>query len=117
LSKSRLCPGKPQKTLDNGGEKSQVSNDQNNQSIKSRKTRFFVIPAKAGIQPFKFVMEHPDSGFHRSDDFLRSHQTRKDTFSLCFIDYSRKSDIEKQGTSASEPELKTTQQHFKRNPQ
>jgi len=36
---------------------------------------FFVIPAKAGIQFFQLVTEFLDSGFHRSDDFLRNHQT------------------------------------------
>ena len=42
--------------------------------VKSRKTPFFVIPAKAGIQFFQLVTEFLDSGFHRSDDFLRNHQ-------------------------------------------
>jgi len=42
--------------------------------VKSRKTPFFVIPAKAGIQFFQLFTEFPDSGFHRSDDFLRNHQ-------------------------------------------
>jgi hypothetical protein len=42
--------------------------------VKSRKTPFFVIPAKAGIQSFQLVTEFLDSGFHRSDDFLRDHQ-------------------------------------------
>jgi hypothetical protein len=37
-------------------------------------TPFFVIPAKAGIQFFQLVAEFLDSGFHRSDDFLRNHQ-------------------------------------------
>ncbi|MEA3359377.1 MAG: hypothetical protein U9R17_08245, partial [Thermodesulfobacteriota bacterium] len=35
---------------------------------------FSVIPAKAGIQYFQAVADHIDSGFHRSDDFLRVHQ-------------------------------------------
>jgi hypothetical protein len=51
--------------------------------VKSRKTPFFVIPdfgelsrvAKAGIQFFQLVTEFLDSGFHRSDDFLRMHQS------------------------------------------
>ena len=43
--------------------------------VKSRKTPFFVIPAKAGIQLFQLVTEFLDSGFHRSDDFLRDRQT------------------------------------------
>jgi hypothetical protein len=42
--------------------------------VKSRKTSFFVIPAKAGIQFFQLVTEFLDSGFHRNDDFLRNHQ-------------------------------------------
>ena len=42
--------------------------------VKSRKTPFFVIPAKAGIQFFQLVTELLDSGFHRSDDFLRDRQ-------------------------------------------
>jgi hypothetical protein len=37
--------------------------------------KFSVIPAKAGIQLFQFVMDSLDSGFHRSDDQLRVHQT------------------------------------------
>jgi hypothetical protein len=35
---------------------------------------FFVIPAKAGIQFIQLVTKALDSGFHRSDDFLRLHQ-------------------------------------------
>ncbi len=50
--------------------------------VKSRKIPFFVIPdfgelsrvAKAGIQSIQIVKKALDSGFHRSDDFLRSHQ-------------------------------------------
>jgi len=42
--------------------------------VKSQKTVFFVIPAKAGIQSFKAVKGDLDSGFRRSDDFLREHQ-------------------------------------------
>jgi hypothetical protein len=42
--------------------------------VKNRKTPFFVIPANAGIQFFQSVTEFLDSGFHRSDDFLRNHQ-------------------------------------------
>ena len=41
---------------------------------KSPKIPFSVIPAKAGIQSFQAVADHLDSGFHRSDDFLRVHQ-------------------------------------------
>jgi len=43
-------------------------------SVKSRKTSFFVIPAKAGIQLYQMVPACLDSGFHRSDDFLQEHQ-------------------------------------------
>jgi len=39
--------------------------------VKSRKTSFFVIPAEAGIQSFQMVTDDLDSGFHRSDEFLR----------------------------------------------
>ena len=42
--------------------------------IKSIEISFSVIPAKAGIQSFQAVAGHLDSGFHRSDDFLRFHQ-------------------------------------------
>jgi len=42
---------------------------------KSRKTPFFVIPAKAGTQFIQAVTKTLDSGFHRSDDFLRDRQT------------------------------------------
>ncbi len=42
--------------------------------VKSRKTSFFVIPAKAGIQFIQVLAKALDSGFHRSDDFLRDHQ-------------------------------------------
>jgi len=42
--------------------------------VKSLKMRFFVIPAKAGILYFQKLINTLDSGFHRSDDFLRSHQ-------------------------------------------
>jgi hypothetical protein len=30
----------------------------------------FVIPAKAGIQPFQWLGEELDSGFRRNDDFF-----------------------------------------------
>jgi hypothetical protein len=36
--------------------------------------RFSVIPAKAGIQYYQRLINTLDSGFHRSDDFLRNHQ-------------------------------------------
>jgi hypothetical protein len=42
--------------------------------VKSKKGRFPVIPAKAGIQLFQILKNSLDSGFHRSDDFLRDHQ-------------------------------------------
>jgi len=50
--------------------------------VKSQKTPFLVIPAKAGIQFFQLVTEFLDSGacpghrsgVHRSDDFSRIHQ-------------------------------------------
>jgi len=42
--------------------------------VKSRKTPFFVILAKAGIQSIQGLTKALDSGFHRSDDFLRVHQ-------------------------------------------
>ncbi len=43
--------------------------------VKSRKKGFFVIPAEAGIQSFKAVKRDLDSGFRRSDAFLREHQS------------------------------------------
>ena len=42
--------------------------------VKSRKTALSVIPAKAGIQSIRALKKTLDSGFHRSDDFLRDHQ-------------------------------------------
>ena len=45
--------------------------------VKSQKVVFPVIPAKAGIQFFPPVISSLDSGFHRSDDFLRDHQRRR----------------------------------------
>jgi hypothetical protein len=47
--------------------------------VKSPKIPFSVIPADpgsspGGIQSFQAVADHLDSGFHRSDDFLRVHQ-------------------------------------------
>jgi len=35
---------------------------------------FIVIPAKAGIPLCQMVVDFLDSGFHRSDDFLRNHR-------------------------------------------
>jgi hypothetical protein len=43
--------------------------------VKSRKAPFFVIPAEAGIQSIQVAIRALDSGFHRSDDFLRVHQS------------------------------------------
>jgi hypothetical protein len=42
--------------------------------VKSQKTSFFVIPAKAGIQCFQKLMTGLDPGFSRGDDFLRGRQ-------------------------------------------
>jgi hypothetical protein len=39
----------------------------------------FVIPAKAGIQLFQWVL---DSGFHRSDDSSASYEFIKNDFDL-----------------------------------
>ena len=50
----------------------------------SRKTPFFVIPAKAGTQSFQLVTELLDSGFHRSDDFLQNHQ---DYYAAIFLEF------------------------------
>jgi len=41
--------------------------------VKSQKAKFPVIPAKAGIQLLEILKNSLDSGFHRSDDFLRDH--------------------------------------------
>ncbi|MDI6756091.1 MAG: hypothetical protein QME78_17100, partial [Thermodesulfobacteriota bacterium] len=41
--------------------------------VKSLKMPFSVIPAEAGIQYFQMLINTLDSGFHRSDDFLRNH--------------------------------------------
>jgi len=46
--------------------------------VKSRKTVSLVIPAKAGIQYMQGVTKLMDSGFHRSDDFLRVYQNWKE---------------------------------------
>jgi hypothetical protein len=42
--------------------------------VKSQKRLLIVIPAKAGIQFFQILIDSLNSGFHRSDDFLRDHQ-------------------------------------------
>jgi hypothetical protein len=44
--------------------------------VKSAKIPFSVIPAEAGIQVLRALAECLDPGFHRGDDFLRSHQYR-----------------------------------------
>jgi hypothetical protein len=41
--------------------------------VESLKMLFFVIPAKAGIKRLQAVTNSLDSGFRRSDDFLRVH--------------------------------------------
>ena len=41
--------------------------------VKSLEIRFSVIPAEAGIQCCRMFINDLDSGFHRSDDFLRIH--------------------------------------------
>jgi hypothetical protein len=55
----------------------------NDDLVKSLEIKCSVIPAKAGIQSFRSVTNHLDSGFHPriesfrgrlSDDFLRSRQ-------------------------------------------
>ncbi len=46
----------------------------NDSLVKSQKTSFFVIPAKAGIQCFQKLMTDLDPGFRRGDDFLRGRQ-------------------------------------------
>ncbi len=51
--------------------------------VKSPKIRFSVIPAKAGIQSFQIVINSLDSGFHRSDDFLRDHLIWNHQHGLC----------------------------------
>jgi hypothetical protein len=48
--------------------------------VKSLKTRISVIPAKAGIQLFQILKNSLDSGFHRSDDFLRFHENSFSAF-------------------------------------
>ena len=42
--------------------------------VKSPKSLFFVIPAKAGIQYFHRVTKNLDPVFQRGDDFLRDRQ-------------------------------------------
>jgi hypothetical protein len=38
--------------------------------VRSPKTPFSVIPAKAGIQCFQLIMDFLDPGFRRGDGFL-----------------------------------------------
>jgi len=42
--------------------------------VKNLNRGISAIPAKAGIQLFEILNNPLDSGFHRSDDFLQSHQ-------------------------------------------
>jgi hypothetical protein len=55
--------------------------------VKSLKRRIFVIPAKAGIQLFQILKNSLDSGFHRSDDFLRGRHLwfRNKVWLVCLI--------------------------------
>ncbi len=43
--------------------------------VKSPGTALAVIPVEAGIQSFQTVTKALGSGFHRSDNFLRSRQS------------------------------------------
>ena len=43
--------------------------------VKSRKIPLFVIPEEAGIHLYQMVTACLDFVFHRSEDFLRIHQT------------------------------------------
>jgi hypothetical protein len=42
--------------------------------LRKPKRPFSVTPAKAGVQYTHRLIKHLDSGFHRSDDFLKTHQ-------------------------------------------
>jgi hypothetical protein len=68
-----MCPEHCTTSL-SGIERKPIFKNKIDELVKSRKTPFFVIPAKAGIQFFQLVTEFLDSGFHRNDDFLRNHQ-------------------------------------------
>jgi hypothetical protein len=70
----RLLPqsGRPQEDPSKGPENNAIIKI--DELVKSRKLPFSVIPAKAGIQSFQSVTENLDSGFHRSDAFLRDRQ-------------------------------------------
>ena len=50
--------------------------------LESLKTPFPVIPSKDGIQYFKTVADHLDSGFHRSDDFY-------ECLNVCFVRFRK----------------------------
>jgi len=53
--------------------------------VRSLKLPIFVIPAKAGMTFFQVVTTSLESGFQRSDDFLRNH--RSETFyEILFLD-------------------------------
>ena len=60
--------------IDKHGNESKTFIIKDDEFVKSPKMPFSVIPAKAGIRSFQVVTDHLDSGFHRSDDFLRDHQ-------------------------------------------
>jgi hypothetical protein len=52
-----------------------ISNFQNpnlDELVKSHRAPFAVIPAEAGIHYLRAVANHLDSGFRRSDNFLRA---------------------------------------------
>jgi hypothetical protein len=70
-SSGRNCPRVPQGSL---AIIPQICGRKFDEFVRSLKMPFSVIPAKAGIQFFQVVLNSLDSGFHRSDDFLRDHQ-------------------------------------------
>jgi len=43
-------------------------------SVRSQKTHFPVIPAKAGIQCFEIVMPPLDPGFHRGNELVEHYR-------------------------------------------
>jgi hypothetical protein len=56
--------------------------------VKSSKSLFSVIPAKAGIQFLNALRKRLDSGFHRSDDLLRALQDLVAVFpALPYVDH------------------------------
>jgi hypothetical protein len=54
--------------------KREIQSSNTDAFVKSPKSPFSVIPAKAGIQVLRALTECLDPGFHRGDDFLRGHQ-------------------------------------------